>query len=122
MNTPTGAIVSNSRETFAVTDGLNRTLEVRRINALDRLRLLKAAGPGLSQNDAWLNLAALAFSVVAIDSVPRVTPTNEHHIETAVAELGDAGMEAVAEALNEHSGASLLFDGLPEGNAAGTPN
>ena len=114
-------IVSNSGQAVEIRDGLGRALMVRRLNALDRLRLLKAAGPELSQNDAWLNIAALALSVTEINGTPRPTPMNERQIETVVGELGDSGLQAVAEALNESESATLLFDGPPEGNVVGTP-
>lgn len=119
--TPTSLIVSDSSRTFEIHDKLGRALIVRRINALDRLRLLKAAGPELSQNDAWLNMAVLVLAVLEINGAPRPTPMNERQIEIAVTELGDEGLEAVAEALLEGDTATSLFDGPPAGNVAGTP-
>jgi hypothetical protein len=119
--TPTDFFVSNANKTFEVVDHLGRKITIRRINALDRLRLLKAAGPVLSQNDAWLNMAALAISAVEINGIPRPTPTNERHIESAVSDLGDGGLHAIAEALGTEDEATLLFDGQPEGNVEGTP-
>ncbi len=121
MTTPTDLIVTNSRRTREVRDELGRTLTVRRIDALGRLRLLKAAGSELSQNDAWLNMAALAVSVVEVDGTPRPTPLNERQVEAAVAELGDAGLQAIANCLSEEDDGALLFDGPPGGNASGTP-
>jgi hypothetical protein len=74
-------------------------LTLRRLNALDKLRLFKAAGPVLAQNEPWLGMALLASSVVAVDGVPVPLPTTESHIEAMVARLGDAGISAVAGAL-----------------------
>jgi hypothetical protein len=122
VNTPTNFVVSAACQTLQVRDQLGRTLTVRRINALDRLRLLKLAGPDLSQNDAWLNMAALALSVTEINGTPRATPVNERHIEAAISELGDAGLQAAAEALSEDDDKRSLFDGSPEGNVEGTPS
>ena len=119
--TPTDLILAEANRTFEVTDRLERRLTIRRINALDRLRLLKAAGPILSQNDAWLNMAALVVSVVQIDDIPRPTPINERQIESAVSELGDHGLAAIAEALGAEGDSSILLEGSPEGNAVGTP-
>jgi len=119
--TPSSLIVSFSDRVFETQDNSGRKLKVRRINALDRLRLLKAAGPELSQNDAWLNMAALTLSVVELNGIPRPFPTNERQIEAAVSDLGDDGLHAVASALDEHDSESRLFDGSPEGNAVGTP-
>ncbi len=118
--TPSRLIITNSQKTIHMQDTMGRTLTIRQIQALDRLRLLKAAGAELSQNDAWLNVAALAISVIEIDGTPRATPVNERQIEMAVSELGDAGLEAAAKALNDQKSESFLFEGTPEGNSEGT--
>jgi hypothetical protein len=112
--------LADANKTLQITDSLGRKLTIRRIGALDRLRLLKAAGPALSQNDAWLNMAALVISVVEINGIPRPTPTSERQIESAISELGDGGLNAIAEALSAAGEPSLLLEGLPEGNASGT--
>lgn len=83
-----------------VTDGQGRRLTLRRLTALDRLRLFKAAGPTLAQNDRWLGMAILAVSVAAIDDIPVPMPVNEHQIETLVHRLGDEGIAATATALD----------------------
>jgi hypothetical protein len=70
------------------------------MTSLDKLRLFKAAGPVLSQNQPWLGMAMLACSVAEIDNVPVPPPTNEQQIESLVARLGDPGIAAVAEAFN----------------------
>ena len=98
MGPSSGIIAAAAAEQTATTaEGMRLTL--RRLNALDKLRLFKAAGPILSQNEPWLGMALLASSVVAIDDVPVPGPVTEHHIEAMVARLGDAGIAAVAAAL-----------------------
>ncbi len=82
-----------------VIDSQGRRLALRRMGALERLRLFKAAGPELSHNEPWLGMAILASSVTAIDDVPVPMPTSETHVENLVARLGDAGIAAVAAAL-----------------------
>lgn len=84
-------------QTVMTADGMRLTL--RRLNALDKLRLFKAAGSVLAQNEPWLGMALLASSVVTIDDVPVPVPTTEHQIEAMVARLGDAGIAAIAAAL-----------------------
>jgi hypothetical protein len=122
MTTPTDHILTRTSMTFRRVDKLGRTITIRPVTALDRLRLLKASGPELSQNDGWLSMAILALSVVELNGIPRVMPANERQIEAAVAELGDAGLQAVADVLAEQDDRGQLFDGPPEGNAEGTPN
>jgi hypothetical protein len=74
----------------------SRRLTLRRLTALDKLRLFKAAGPALAQNQPWLGMAVLAASVVAIDDVPVPSPTTEAQVEALVSRLGDHGIAAVA--------------------------
>jgi hypothetical protein len=119
--TPSELITNVANQTFDVRDSTGRNLKVRRISALDRLRLLKAAGPELSQNDGWLNMAALTLAVTEIDGIPRPVPSSERQIEAAISALGDTGLQAVSEALGEFDQELCLFDGSPEGNVEGTP-
>lgn len=79
-----------------VVDALGRKLALRRLGAVDRLRLFKAAGPALSANPGWMGLAMLAVSVTAIDGVPVPVPATEAQVEALVGRLGDAGLAAVS--------------------------
>ena len=109
--TPSQAIVGPATATQRVRDSAGRALEVRRLTALDKLRLFKAAGPGLSLNEQWLGLAALAACVIAVDDVPVPFPGSEAQIEHLVGRLGDAGLAAVASVIAPESAV--------DGNAAG---
>jgi hypothetical protein len=97
--TPTASIVAAAAITENVTDSDGRRLTVRRLTALDRLRLFKAAGPLLAQNQPWLGMALIAYSVAAIDDVPFPPPCHESQIEAMIGRLGDVGIAVVAEAL-----------------------
>jgi hypothetical protein len=101
MGTPSARLITAAQAVPSVTDAQGRLLQLRRLTALDKLRLFKAAGPVLSLNRSWLGMAVLAASVTAIDDVPVPAPGNEQQIEALVARLGDAGIAAVGEALAE---------------------
>jgi len=103
----------------AVTDAQGRRLELRRLSALDKLRLFKAAGPALAQNQPWLGMAVLACSVAAIDDVPVPLPHAEALIEGLVQRLGDDGISAVAAALATNFTPAELVENA--GNSHGTP-
>jgi hypothetical protein len=98
---PSASIIAAAAATQTVTDAEGRRLTLRRLTALDRLRLFKAAGPLLSQNQPWLGMAVLASSVAAIDEVPIPPPINEMQIEAMIGRLGDAGTAAIAHALQQ---------------------
>ena len=97
---PTAQILDSARTKHTLLDSDGREIVIRRLTALDRLRLFKAVGPVLSQNNAYLGMAMLACSVTAIDGVPVPPPIIEAQIEALVAKLGDAGIAAVAGALS----------------------
>jgi hypothetical protein len=99
MPTPTQVILDSQGAPATVTDGEGRLLQLRRLTALDKLRLFKAVGPVLSQNEPYLGMAILACSVSAIDGVPVPAPTTEAQIEGLVSRLGDAGLAAAATVL-----------------------
>jgi len=101
--TPSEAIINAALATDSITDDKGRRLTIKRLTALDRLRLFKAAGPLLAQNPPWLGMALIASSVTAIDDVPVPPPANETQIEAMIGRLGDAGISAVAQVLQQSS-------------------
>jgi hypothetical protein len=119
--TPSQSIIDSAVAAQTVIDSEGRRLSVRRLTALDRLRLFKAAGPSLAQNQPWLGMALIACSVSAIDEVPIPSPVNELQIEAMIARLGDPGITAIVQALQQRhdpDSAELLDNA---GNLAGTP-
>lgn len=113
---PSKRIIEEAIRPLTVTDANGRTVEFRKASALDTLRLLKAAGPELSKNEAWLSMAILAFNVSRIDHVPMPQPTSEAQIESIISKLGDTGIAAIAEAIDstQETGETSL------GNSPGT--
>ena len=118
VDTPSRQITAAANERLTVTDAAGRSIELRRPNALDRLRLFKAVGPSLADNDRYLGLAMLAACVTAIDSVPVPPPTTESQIESLVQRLDDAGLTAVGNALDTPAGKEVADAG--PGNAQAT--
>lgn len=116
--TPSQSIIESGLKSLSAIDGNGRRLLLRPLTALDTLRLFKAAGPVLSQNEAWLSMAGLAIAVMEIDGVPVPIPTSESQIEALVDKLGDEGLIAVADALNVAAGADSSVSDV--GNSHGT--
>ena len=101
MDTPSARLVAAAQAAPETRDAEGRVLTLRRMTALDKLRLFKAAGPVLSHNQPWLGMAVLAASVSAIDDIPVPQPASEQQVEALVGRLGDAGIAAVGAALAE---------------------
>ena len=119
--TPTAAIIAPATTLRTVVAPDGRRLTLRQLSALDKLRLFKAAGPTLAQNQPWLGMALLACSVATIDDIPVPPLVNELQIEAMVNRLGDSAIAAIAEALRgniQPTQSELLANA---GNSAGTP-
>jgi hypothetical protein len=99
-DTPAARFLADAWAPTEVSDADGRTLIVRRLGALDKLRLFKAIGPYLSQNEPYLGMAMLAYSVAEIDGVPIPAPANEAQLEGLISRLGDAGLSAVGRTLS----------------------
>jgi hypothetical protein len=96
METPSQLLIAAAARLETASDSLGRRLTMRRLTAVDRLRLFKAVGPELAQNPPYFGMAALAATVIDIDGVPVPPPTTEAQLESLVQRLGDEGIEAVA--------------------------
>src|SRR5271166_5418216 len=118
--TPSQVIVSESARAFTVVDTKGRRISLRRLTALDTLRLFKAAGPVLAQNEPWLSMAGLAFSVLEIDGIPVPTPATEAQIESLIDRLGDAGLAAIADTIKDEQ--IITATRADVGNSPGTPS
>lgn len=99
MQTPSARIVAAAQKEITVIDAHGRKLAVRRLDAVGKLRLFKALGPALAQNEPYLGMALLASSVSSIDGAPCPAAVNEMLIENTVRQLGEVGLAAVAQAL-----------------------
>lgn len=116
MPAPAARLIAAAQAAPEAMDAEGRRLALRRLTALDKLRLFKAAGPQLAQNQMWLGMAVLAASVATIDDVPVPLPGNEGQIEALVSRLGDAGIAAVAAALGD--GAETIGPGAIDRDSA----
>jgi len=118
--TPSQTITREASKTLTAIDGRGRRLLLRRLTALDTLRLFKAAGPVLAQNEPWLSMAGLAFSIIDIDGVPVPAPTTEPQIESLIERLGEEGLSAIADVIKDEPELPDLKSNV--GNLPGTPS
>jgi hypothetical protein len=93
---PSQTIVQSAYQETTVTDRKGRTIKFRRLNALDRARLFKAAGAADSQNAPYVGMAMIAAHATEIDGVPIPFPNKQADIESIIARLDDPGMDAIA--------------------------
>lgn len=107
--TATAQVTQATTQPESVTDSLGRTLSLRKVGALQKLRLFKACGANASSNP-YLGMAMLASAVSAIDEIPVAQPVNEQQIEALVQRLGDEGLEAVGTAMGGSEGSQETVD------------
>jgi hypothetical protein len=92
-------------EVTFVTDPSGRRIGFKSLNALERLRVFKAIGAIVGEsNAAYLGMSLLASAMRQIDEELIVFPRSELDIETIIAQLGDEGINAITDSLNESMG------------------
>lgn len=94
---PSQSIIDAANAVKTVTDSKGRKLTFRRLGALDRARIFKAAGPVNAQNAPYIGMAMIACSCTDVDGIPIPFPGKESEIDAAIARLDDPGMNAIAE-------------------------
>jgi hypothetical protein len=83
----------------SVVDSKGRTIKVKRLSSLDRMRLYTVAGAENAENSRYMGYAFLAASVTAIDDMDYAPPTGILQIEALVDKLDEPGMDAIARAV-----------------------
>ena len=96
IDTPSAQIVKAAAKTFDVTDGLGRTITLKKPSPLANLDFAKAAGSGSGGEVNQIYLAEIFHLkfVAAIDGSPLVTPGSEGELRALYSRLGDEGNEA----------------------------
>jgi hypothetical protein len=90
--------ITSAREATIV-DTRGRILKVRRLSALDKVRLFKATGSTLSENRVVGSYYATAAACISIDDMPVAFPTSEMQLDALVGRLDEDGLESVLVAL-----------------------
>jgi hypothetical protein len=108
-----------------VTDKTGRTIHIKKMNALDRMRLAEAVGADNAKNEVYFGYASLAMHVTEIEGDPIIQPRTKLALEGLVQRLGDDGLEAVALGVAEHfTDPALMTEELRAAlkNAQSTPS
>ena len=110
--TPTQSIVKAANQTGNRQFGEGRIVGIKKMLPLDRLKMFEVIGPENSKNEPYLGYAALAFHVASLDGEPVNRPATKLQLEALIQRLGDDGMEAVGEAVQEMFAANAQGDGM----------
>jgi hypothetical protein len=83
----------------SVVDSRGRTIKVKRLSALDRIRLFKAMGAVHAENRMAAAYASAAAACTDIDGLPVPYPTSDIQLDAIVGRLDEEGLEAVVNGL-----------------------
>jgi hypothetical protein len=89
-----GKVTCHDERTATVVDNKGRSIKVKKLSALDRVRLFKAAGATHSENRMLQSYYSTAASVTDLDGMPVVFPISEMQLDALVARLDEHGLEA----------------------------
>jgi hypothetical protein len=78
-----------------------RSIEVKKLKPIERMRMLQMIGPDNAVNGPYLGYATLAYSVTKIDGDMLPRPSNLAGLEGIVARLDQDGLDAVGEAFKK---------------------
>jgi hypothetical protein len=92
-------VTVHDAKTATVRDKNGRTIKVKKLGALDRVRLFKALGAEASENRQVMHYSALAASVTELNGDHVGFPTTSAQVDALIARLDDDGLEAVITAL-----------------------
>jgi hypothetical protein len=98
--TPSQSVIA--KKSVTVKDARGRSIEVRKLNTLDRMQLLEVVGSINSANEQYMGYAGLVYSVASIDGNPTGRLGTKLALEGVAKELDDDGFEAVAKAISEN--------------------
>ena len=76
-----------------------RVIKVKKLSAIDRMRLFRAVGAEDSENRAYMHYSVLAASVTELAGDPISFPTSAIQLQATVARLDEDGLDAVVSAL-----------------------
>jgi hypothetical protein len=104
IGTPPAPAASNklnilSAREATIVDSRGRLLKIKRLSAIDKVRLFKAAGAVLSENRVLGGYYSTACSVTEIDGMPVPFPSTELQLDALVQRLDEDGLEAAVRAL-----------------------
>ena len=80
-------------------DARGRKIALRKLNALDRMRLSELVGGENAKNEAYMTYATLAYHVASIDGDAVPKPATKAQLEALVQRLDEDGLAAAVKAL-----------------------
>jgi hypothetical protein len=96
---PTDAVTLIDAKTAMIRDTRGRMIKVKKLSAIDRVRLFKALGAEASENRQVMNYSALAASVTELNGDHIPFPATSLQVDGLISRLDDDGLEAVVTAL-----------------------
>jgi hypothetical protein len=101
-----GKVTVHDERTATVVDSRGRMIKIKKLSALDRMRLFKAMGAVHAENRMAAAYASAASAVTELEGLLVPPPMNEMQLDAIVGRLDEDGLEAVVNGLAALSPAS----------------
>lgn len=88
-------------KTVTIRDKQNRTIILKKPNAVQQFRLLELVGPEASKNQVYMNMALPILFIDSIDGVP-VMMSTKGEFEALISRLDDEGILSVTNGVMEN--------------------
>jgi hypothetical protein len=94
-----GKVIVQDDRHASVVDARGRSIKVKKLSALDRVRLFRDLGATDSENRMLGSYASTAASVVELEGAPVPFPSTSLQLDAIIGRLDEDGLEAVILAL-----------------------
>lgn len=101
---PSEQVVAQAVAEVTVPDARGRTLRLRKPGVLAQFRLIEALGD-TAKNEVYVRMVMPLLYLGAIDDDALILMTTKPQIEALIQRLGEEGIAAVIEGVQEHFGA-----------------
>jgi len=102
-DTPTAQIIAQAAQEFTKKDARGRVFTLRKPPLLAQYRIIEVMGKS-ADIDTYRRMVTPLIYITGIDDDPITPPTNKMQLEALIQRIGDDGLTAVSECLEEHFG------------------
>lgn len=103
--TPSAELIASALKEVVVTDVRGRAIKLRKPGVLAQYRLIEALGD-VAQNPVYVGMVLPIIFVTEIDGDPVSPPRSKIQVEALISRLDEAGINAIAAAVQENFGVS----------------
>jgi hypothetical protein len=101
--TPTAQIIAQGAPEYSTKDARGRVFTIKKPGLLAQYRIVEVMGKS-ADIQTYRQMVTPLIYIVGIDDDPITPPTNKMQLEALIQRIGEDGLKAVSECLEEHFG------------------